>query len=288
MFEGAKMKKIIITFIIAVLFLPLYGCIENNNQSIDNSNIKNNSYSIYSIEDLTNEIWKMANAKCEGIDIFHPSVEISEDQKTITWKIAIDDFGVAAEYVAVNNSDENMESWNTTLIADAVEMSKISKEKAKSFGFNDVDMEVQLVDSDDVDSPIIYAKNGKLEYDFVKDFSERIKKTTENNSLKNNTSNVSSMTKEQTNALNQAKRYLTYSSFSYSGLIKQLDYEGYSNEAATYAVDNCDVDWNEQAAKMANSYLSYSSFSKEKLIEQLEYEGFTREQAEFGVSQAGY
>ena len=127
MFEGAKMKKIIITFIIAVLFLPLYGCIENNNQSIDNSNIKNNSYSIYSIEDLTNEIWKMANAKCEGIDIFHPSVEISEDQKTITWKIAIDDFGVAAEYVAVNNSDENMESWNTTLIADAVEMSKISK-----------------------------------------------------------------------------------------------------------------------------------------------------------------
>ena len=92
----------------------------------------------------------------------------------------------------------------------------------------------------------------------------------------------------QKNALKEAESYLDYSSFSYSGLIEQLEYEGYSNEDATYAVDNCGADWNEQAAKTASDYLDYSSFSKDGLIEQLEYEGFTHDQAVYGAEQNGY
>jgi hypothetical protein len=90
------------------------------------------------------------------------------------------------------------------------------------------------------------------------------------------------------NALRSALDYLDYSAFSYSGLIEQLEYEGYSNEEAVYAVDNCGADWNEQAALSAQSYIDYSAFSRTGLIEQLEYEGFTREQAEYGVAAVGY
>lgn len=97
-----------------------------------------------------------------------------------------------------------------------------------------------------------------------------------------------SMTTAQKNALVTAGKYLNYTAFSYTGLIEQLEYEGYSTEDATFAVDRCGADWNEQAAKCAKKYLDYSSFSRDGLIEQLEYEGFTAEQAEYGVSSAGY
>lgn len=98
---------------------------------------------------------------------------------------------------------------------------------------------------------------------------------------------VDKITISQSNALKSAKSYLEYSSFSYNGLIEQLEYEKYSHEDAVYAADNCGADWNEQAAKSAESYLAYSFFSRDSLIEQLEYEGFTHEQAVYGVEQNG-
>lgn len=101
-------------------------------------------------------------------------------------------------------------------------------------------------------------------------------------------SNTSGLTMGQKNALKSAQSYLRYSAFSYSGLISQLEYEGYSTEDSTYAVDNCGADWSEQAAKCARQYLDYSSFSRDGLIDQLEYEGFTYDQAVYGVEQNGY
>ena len=98
----------------------------------------------------------------------------------------------------------------------------------------------------------------------------------------------SGATMGERNALESAKSYLKYSAFSYSGLIDQLEYEGYSTSEATYAVDHCGADWNEQAVLSAASYLKYSSFSKQGLIEQLEYEGFTHDQAVYGVEHNGY
>lgn len=94
------------------------------------------------------------------------------------------------------------------------------------------------------------------------------------------------LTTGQKNALKQAENYLDYTAFSRSGLIEQLEYEGYSTEDATFAVDKCTVDWNEQAAKKATEYLEFSSFSKSGLIDQLLYEGFTQEQAEYGANAA--
>lgn len=108
------------------------------------------------------------------------------------------------------------------------------------------------------------------------------------NSATTESSNSDGATLAQQNALQSAIKYLNYTSFSYTGLIQQLEYEGYSEEDATYAVDNSGADWNEQAAKTAQKYLEYTSFSREQLVEQLKYEGFTDEQAEYGAQAVGY
>lgn len=92
----------------------------------------------------------------------------------------------------------------------------------------------------------------------------------------------------QKNALKSAKDYIKTMPFSYTGLIKQLKYEGYSNEEATYGADNCEANWNEQAAKSARDYINTMSFSRSGLIKQLKYEGFTNEQAEYGATLVGY
>lgn len=96
------------------------------------------------------------------------------------------------------------------------------------------------------------------------------------------------LTMGQKNAIDKAESYLDFMAFSRQGLIEQLEYEGFSTEDATFAVDNIEVDWNEQAALKAESYLEFSSFSRQGLIDQLLFEGFTQEQAEYGVSAVGY
>lgn len=93
-------------------------------------------------------------------------------------------------------------------------------------------------------------------------------------------------TASQKNAISKAESYLDYSAFSKKGLIKQLEFEKFDKKDAEYAVENIDVDWNEQAVKKAESYLDYSSFSKQGLIEQLEFEGFTKAEAQYGADKA--
>lgn len=137
---------------------------------------------------------------------------------------------------------------------------------------------------DETDSIFMYA---------TADFN---KETTSNSSSNNNASNNNSsseskeeptVTVSQTQALRKAKEYLDVMSFSRKGLIKQLEYEGFSKSDAEYAVNNCGANWNEQAAKKAKEYLDVMSFSRKSLIEQLEYEGFTKKQATYAVNQTG-
>ena len=97
----------------------------------------------------------------------------------------------------------------------------------------------------------------------------------------------SNITTSQSNAIDSAEGYLRFSSFSRTGLIDQLEFEGFSNADATFAVETVNPDWFEQAAKSAESYLDFSSFSRQGLIDQLEFEGFTTEEATYGADQVG-
>lgn len=102
-----------------------------------------------------------------------------------------------------------------------------------------------------------------------------------------NNTNAGAGTIEQSAALDTAKNYLSFSAFSHDGLVDQLEYEGYSNEDAVFAADNCGADWKEQALKSAESYLDFTAFSYTGLIKQLEHEKYTTEQATYGADNCG-
>ena len=90
-------------------------------------------------------------------------------------------------------------------------------------------------------------------------------------------------TVSQRNAVSKGASYLRSSSFSRSGLISQLEYEGFSLDDATYGTDAQNADWSAQAVKKGASYLRTSSFSRTGLIGQLEYEGFSNSQSVYGT-----
>ena len=117
--------------------------------------------------------------------------------------------------------------------------------------------------------------------------SDTAEKPAQSNSTSTaNASSADKATPGERNALERGLQYLEYSAFSYTGLVEQLEYEGYSHSEAIYAADHCGADWKEQAAKRAMDYLEYSAFSRAGLIEQLVFEGFTQAQAEYGVNKA--
>lgn len=94
-------------------------------------------------------------------------------------------------------------------------------------------------------------------------------------------------TVSQSNARRSAEQYLSFMPFSRSGLIEQLEHEGYSNPDATFGADAVKADWFEQAVKSAEQYLEFMAFSRSGLIDQLMYEGYSRAEAEHGVNAVG-
>jgi len=85
--------------------------------------------------------------------------------------------------------------------------------------------------------------------------------------------------------LQKALQFIENLDKSYTGLIEILEFVGYSHEEAVYAADNCNADWNQEAAESARGYMDVKDFSKEELIKQLiDGDGYTKEQAEYGAS----
>ena len=84
-----------------------------------------------------------------------------------------------------------------------------------------------------------------------------------------------------------AQNYLSFMSFSRSGLISQLEYDGYSSADATAAVDGLSVDYAQQAGSSAQGYLEMMPMSRAELIDQLIQDGYTPEQAAAGADRVG-
>lgn len=96
--------------------------------------------------------------------------------------------------------------------------------------------------------------------------------------------------KEYENALKKAQIYSDTMYMSEKSLYKQLtsEYgEGFTEEAAQYAIDNVDADYNYNAYMKALTYQDSMSMSKNNIYEQLisEYgEQFTEEEATYAVN----
>lgn len=89
-------------------------------------------------------------------------------------------------------------------------------------------------------------------------------------------------------AVKAAQNYIDLMGFSYSGLVDQLKFEGYTDSEAAYGASNCGADWNAAAVKSAQSYLSLMSMSRDELYSQLEFDGYTPEQINYALSAVGY
>ena len=96
-------------------------------------------------------------------------------------------------------------------------------------------------------------------------------------------------TTEEKNALKKAETYSSTMHMSKSGIYKQLtsEYgEGFTAEAAQYAIDNLEADWNANALAKAKDYQKNMNMSKSAIYKQLtsEYgEGFTDSEAQYAV-----
>ncbi|EKU93392.1 Host cell surface-exposed lipoprotein [Alloiococcus otitis] len=91
--------------------------------------------------------------------------------------------------------------------------------------------------------------------------------------------------REHKNALTSAENYLnTGMGFSEEGLREQLAFEDYGDEAINYAMENIEVDWNEQALMSAQNYENTGmGFSDQDMINQLMFDGYTEEQAQYAL-----
>lgn len=101
------------------------------------------------------------------------------------------------------------------------------------------------------------------------------------------TDDYSALDYESQNCYDQAMSYLDFMAFSRNGLIQQLQYEGYTDNAISNALDLLEkyyISWDTEAVKKAQEYMETFSFSQQRLYEQLIHDGFTEEQANYGAS----
>jgi hypothetical protein len=94
---------------------------------------------------------------------------------------------------------------------------------------------------------------------------------------------------KKTQAVERAKSYLESGAISKKGLVRQLEYEGFSRADAKFAVKYLAPDWDEEAVEAAENYVRFESFSKKSLIELLTTkELFTSPQAKLGARAVGF
>jgi hypothetical protein len=94
-------------------------------------------------------------------------------------------------------------------------------------------------------------------------------------------------TANHTQAVRDARQYLQFQAFSLKGLIKQLEFDGFSPSDATYGASHAGANWMKEAAAAAKEYLKTEPFSFSGMVAQLEFDGFTHAQAVHGAHAAG-
>lgn len=163
--------------------------------------------------------------------------------------------------------------------------------------------------SDGSFSSLIFFQGNGTEFDYANDVEEIINsiqpitegketttatetKTEEDKTTTENTTKTQStdIPREYTSALNKAKNYSNLMNMSKRGIYDQLtsEYgENFTSEAAQYAIDNLDVDWNYNALQKAKSYQELMDMSPAAIYDQLvsDYgEKFTSEEAQYAIT----
>ena len=93
--------------------------------------------------------------------------------------------------------------------------------------------------------------------------------------------------REYKSALSSAKSYSDTMHMSQGAIYNQLtsEFDQFPEDAAQYAMDNLEVDWNENALKSAESYRDTMEMSNAAIYDQLisQFDLFTEEQAQYAI-----
>lgn len=149
---------------------------------------------------------------------------------------------------------------------------------------------------------LAWCKENKLDCNFKREYSDSVEKegfikqsvaageeVAEGSKIIGTYSLGKEPTTEEKNALKKAESYAKIMHMSKKGIYDQLtsEYgEGFDKDAAQYAIDNIEWDWNENALAKAKSYRDTMNMSKNRIYEQLtsEYgEQFTKEEAQYAI-----
>ena len=275
------MKKIACCLMATILILTLIGC-----SSAKDDKIAELEAQIAEMEangvDVHEEIEEPSTADDDDIvafiDEMAAMIPLGQSQ-SVQIKYESEHRLISSSFTLDNTkSSVQLSAWDI-LVPAMVELNRATLKDLATRGINNVDVRATMLSSDN--HVLLVVDNLEITHDAITS-----KNTSSGTPAASEPSDTATL--GQKNALKKANSYLRSLSFSKSGLIKQLEYEGFSNADAAYAVERCGADWNEQAAKKATSYMKSSSFSKDGLIKQLEYEGFTREQAAYGAKTVGY
>lgn len=264
-------KKAWICLAVTILSLIVFSFFSNPSESGNSSSVKKPEQKETTKEDKPN--MESFKAKCDEM-----MKELNNDYYN-SWissggylVLEVSNNGVADETrSAIEGNKEARASWN--ILRDSV-LSDYKKlvSAAKESGIDNPLISYNVVDETDTTKYLLTVQGGVVAYDAVEEAVAEA---------------INSATTGEKNALKSAQSYLNYTAFSYDGLIRQLEFEGYTESEAIFAVNNCEADWMEQALKCAKSYLNYTAFSYDGLIRQLEFEGFTSEEATHGVDNCG-
>lgn len=193
---------------------------------------------------------------------------VTHDDNMITVSIWAD--GVAMEIASGDGS--RPDEWDD-LRAGMISFSDSLNNLIDSLGRDDVPSLLNVLNDLNHDNVLLSVLDGVVIYDVMDEAPDPAPTQAP----------AETATTGQRNALSKAKQYLSIMAFSHSGLVDQLEYEGYTTEEATYGADNCGADWTEQALKKALQYIDIMPFSKQGLTDQLKYDGFTAEEAAYGA-----
>src|SRR5699024_8922583 len=93
--------------------------------------------------------------------------------------------------------------------------------------------------------------------------------------------------REYKSALSSAKSYSDTMHMSQGAIYNQLtsEFDQFPEDAAQYAIDNLEADWNENALKSAESYRDTMEMSNAAIYDQLisQFDLFTEEQAQYAI-----
>jgi hypothetical protein len=103
-------------------------------------------------------------------------------------------------------------------------------------------------------------------------------------SSSSSSSSDSSLNDNTEAALVEAELYFAERYYCRDQLIDLLEYDGFTNRAATEAVDSLNADWLEEAAGAAYSLYSSEGYTYDETLNTLYAYGCTQEEAEYGVS----